>query len=193
VVCLGQVELGEGNDLGKDLATSFRSQPIEARLSQPLLLLVVIKDERGVLIRPGAASGAVTAPEQVQQILVAYLIRIIVDLDRFAMVSQILIGGILRGATCISNTGADYSGETPKLGVGSPESAQRKGSRFDTIACGRARRCGCPRFPACGRPQARLPGGLGRLSPPSQGNPHDSGRRQQQAENQYSCFGQTCH
>lgn len=53
--------------------------------------------------------------------------RVKVDLDCFGVVTHVAIGGVGSGATCVANTCSKDSLDSPKLGVGPPESAERKG------------------------------------------------------------------
>jgi hypothetical protein len=109
------------------------------------------------------------------------------------MVTQIVIGRIRRRAPGVSNAGADHAWQTPKLGVGSPESAQGKGSRLGPRGAFLvSRHLALLRWSGTrGRRQARLPGGLGRPFRPGQGKTNHSGRRQPQTEDQDGCFEQT--
>jgi hypothetical protein len=49
------------------------------------------------------------------------------------MIAHAVIGGIRLCAARIAYTGADDAGDTPKLGVWSPESAKREGGGLDVL------------------------------------------------------------
>lgn len=65
----------------------------------------------------------VTVPEQLEKLSVGYHFRVIVNLQRFSMIAEIMIGGILLFPACIAYSGSDNSSYTPEPGVGSPKSA----------------------------------------------------------------------
>ena len=69
-------------------------------------------------------------PENDQEFLVCDLSWIVVNLDRLRMAVQIVIGRVTGATASVSDTGADYSIDTPEPGVRSPESAQGEGSSF---------------------------------------------------------------
>ena len=63
-------------------------------------------------------------------------VRVIVQLQGFGMVSQIMIGGIYGRSPRISNPGAYYPFYLPKLGIRTPESSQGQGGCFQVMVPG---------------------------------------------------------
>lgn len=68
-----------------------------------------------------------TAPEEICQFAVADLSRVKFDPDRLGMVPEIAVGGISFCSPRVSDTGPRDAFDAPKLGIYSPESAERKG------------------------------------------------------------------
>ena len=66
-------------------------------------------------------------PEYIQQFRVGDLVWIVVDLDRFTMISDATVGRVGCRAARVSNPRADDTGQAPEPGVMSPESAHGKG------------------------------------------------------------------
>ena len=62
-------------------------------------------------------------PENGQEFLICDLSWIVINLDRLRMPVQIMISRVIGAAAGVSDTGADYSFNTPEPGVRSPESA----------------------------------------------------------------------
>lgn len=67
-----------------------------------------------------------TVPEKLEELRVGYKFRIVVNLQRFSMIAEIMVGGIWLFPARIAYSGSDNSRDTPEPGVGSPESAQGK-------------------------------------------------------------------
>jgi len=57
--------------------------------------------------------------------------RIKIDLNRFGVIAQPVVGRIFAAAAGVADAGADDPFDAPKLGVWSPESAQSKGRGFE--------------------------------------------------------------
>ena len=91
------------------------------------MFFIVIEDRRFVLTRPRPFPRLVALPENIQQPAIRDLGRIIVNLDRFAMVPQVVIGGILGCSSCVSNPGPNNAVNAPELSIRTPKSAQGKG------------------------------------------------------------------
>jgi len=72
----------------------------------------------------------VAIPENDQEFLICDLSWIVINLDRLRMPVQIVISRVSGTAASVSDTGADYSVNTPEPGVRSPESAQGEGRGF---------------------------------------------------------------
>jgi len=70
-------------------------------------------------------------PETVQQPLIRDLGRIEVDLNRFAVVSEVMVGGVPLGPPGIADAGSNHTLDGPKLGIGPPESPQGEGGCFE--------------------------------------------------------------
>ena len=68
----------------------------------------------------------VTVPEKLEKLSVGYHFRIIVNLQCFSMIAEIMVGGVWLFTPSIAYSGSDNSRDTPEPGVGSPESAQGK-------------------------------------------------------------------
>jgi hypothetical protein len=56
--------------------------------------------------------------------------RIKIDLNRFGVIAQPVVGRIFAAAAGVADAGTDNPFDAPKLGVRSPESAQSKGRGF---------------------------------------------------------------
>jgi hypothetical protein len=74
-------------------------------------------------------------PERTRQIFISDLGWIEVYLNRFSVIAQVVIGGILFRSPRIPDPGTNDTRDTPEPEVRSPESAKRKCGRF------RFRRC----------------------------------------------------
>lgn len=68
----------------------------------------------------------VTVPEKLEKLRVGYHSRVVVNLQRFSMIAEIMIGGAWFFPARIAYSGSDNSRDTPEPGVGAPESAQGK-------------------------------------------------------------------
>ena len=66
-------------------------------------------------------------PENIQQPFIRKLGRVEIDLDRFAVISEIMVSGVLLGSSRISNSRSNYTFDGPKLGIRAPESPQGEG------------------------------------------------------------------
>ena len=66
-------------------------------------------------------------PEDGQNIRIGNDSGIVIHLERFGVIAKAVIGWVDLFATCIASAGPYDSRETPKLGVGSPESTKREG------------------------------------------------------------------
>lgn len=123
VIVLCEREAGVRNDLRKHGAAKSRSYSLPRLICQAFLFLVVVEDDGSILARPGPVGRIVAIPEYVQQLPVGYFLRVVVDLDRLGMVSQVMIGRIFLCSSGIPYACADDARQTPELGVRSPESA----------------------------------------------------------------------
>jgi len=72
----------------------------------------------------------VARPERGEQLVVRHDARVEVELERFAVIAQVVIGRIDEIATGVADARADDSAVTPEPGVGSPESTEREGCRL---------------------------------------------------------------
>ena len=72
-----------------------------------------------------------TDPKDLDEFPVGDLGRIEIDLDGFAVIADVAVGGIGRAAARIAYPGTDDAWETPVPGVWTPESTERKGGGFD--------------------------------------------------------------
>ncbi len=70
-------------------------------------------------------------PEDFQQLGVRNLLRVVVDLNGFGVVANVLVGGVCLFAAGVAYPRADNSGCTPEPGVGAPESAQGEGGSLE--------------------------------------------------------------
>jgi len=123
VVVLGAPEPAGGADVGDD-AFAERVAGLPRQLRP---LLAVREDEAGVLARVALRARVVAAPEDVEQLLVRDDARVEVDLDRFGVVAEVLVGRGVGRAAGIADARADDAGDAPEPGVGSPESAEGEG------------------------------------------------------------------
>jgi hypothetical protein len=73
----------------------------------------------------------VSGPEDVEDFFVGGLGRVEIDLEGFGVIAELVIGGVFQSAAAEADAGAYDTGESPKLGLGFPESAQRQGGSFD--------------------------------------------------------------
>ncbi len=71
-------------------------------------------------------------PESGEEFLICDLSWIVINLDRLRMPVQIVISRVSGTAASVSDTGADYTFDTPEPGVRSPESAQGEGRGFSS-------------------------------------------------------------
>jgi hypothetical protein len=123
VIVLCEREAGVRNDLRKHGAAKARSDSFLRLLCQTFLFLVVIEDDGSILAGPGPEGRIVALPEHVQQLPIGYSLRVVIDLDRLGMVSQVMIGRIFLCSSGIPYACADDAWQTPELGIRSPESA----------------------------------------------------------------------
>jgi len=123
VIILCEREAGIRNNLRKHHASGSRGDLLLRLLCQTLLPLVVIKNYGSILPGPGAVGRIMTLPEHVQQLSISYPFRVIVDLDRFGMVAQVMVCRIFLRSAGIPYACTDNALQTPELGVRSPESA----------------------------------------------------------------------
>ena len=126
MIIFGQVELVNWHDFGMDFLVSLIFLEGFSFKRQLALLIILIKYGRHILPTPGFVSRVVALPENEEQVLVGYASRVIINLDRFAVVSDAAIGRVFFLTARISDAGSDNSVHTPELGVRSPESAHRK-------------------------------------------------------------------
>lgn len=95
------------------------------------LFLFFRMDEDDVLILgPCFVGGRVVLPVDFLQFPVRYFFWIVFQPNGFGMVPELIIGGLVFVATCITDTGSLYTFEMPVQGIGGPESAQREGGCF---------------------------------------------------------------
>lgn len=80
------------------------------------------------MVRDGRIVGR---PEDREEILEADDLGVIVDLGGLGVIAEIVVSWIARAAASIANTSPDDTGETPELGVGTPESSKGEGHRLD--------------------------------------------------------------
>ena len=78
----------------------------------------------------GATAAAIT-PDLVEQLLVADDSRIEVELERFGVIGEIVIGRIDGRAAGVADARADDSWMTPEPGVWRPESAKTERGGLD--------------------------------------------------------------
>ena len=71
------------------------------------------------------------SPEDVQQFFIRDDGGVILYLDSFSMVGNVVVAGVGGSPSRVAHTGANDAIETSKTGVWSPESAQGKGGGFD--------------------------------------------------------------
>ena len=83
----------------------------------------------------GSVLGVMTDPEEIRQFAVGYLSGIKFNLDRLGMISQIIVGGIVFCSSRVSDTSAYNAFDNPEPGIGTPESAERKGCGFCPRCC----------------------------------------------------------
>jgi hypothetical protein len=68
--------------------------------------------------------------ERGEELVVRHDARVEVELERFAVIAQVVIRRIDAGAAGIADARADDSAVTPEPGVGRPESTEREGGRL---------------------------------------------------------------
>lgn len=130
VIVLGQGERADGQDGRFDGVLPLGSHAIAAGDSELLLLVVVVEDDALILPAAGAFARIGTLPEFVEQLLERDLFRIVIDLERLGVVAEVVVGGVSLCTAREADAGADDAGQTPKLGVRRPESAEGKGGRL---------------------------------------------------------------
>ena len=70
-------------------------------------------------------------PENIQQLVIREPGEVEIDLNGFAVVSEIMVGRISFGPSGIADAGPNHALDGPKLGIGSPESPQGESGCFD--------------------------------------------------------------
>jgi len=74
--------------------------------------------------------AAMLSPEDAEQVAVRDHLWIVVDRKGFGVIAEIVVGRFLLFATAVADASAKNTIETPKLGVGAPESAEPEGRGF---------------------------------------------------------------
>ena len=92
----------------------------------PSLSFIVEPDCRHILTTESWPQRIVIIPEEVDHFFEADHVRIEVDLQRFRVISQTVIGRELLITARVADAGSIYAIDDPKLGVWSPESAKGK-------------------------------------------------------------------
>lgn len=169
VVILSPGEAVIGQDFRKNRAVKSGVKFYEACLRFFCLIRRMREDQRRVLAGPGPTCRVMRLPEDVQEDRVGNHFRVEIDLDRFCMIPYVVVGWIRLRAARIANTRSHHPLKAPEPGVRTPESAKRKGGRFQkTIVCFFVHR---PFFPPSSMsrfsplPGLRFPDGPGNAAP----------------------------
>jgi len=126
-------EFGDRDNLSFDIADGYSESLsfFDTRiLSDFLLPLVLIENSIHVLSAAVTEFAAMRFPEVAEQLVVTDDCGIVVDRDGFRVIGEGVVIWLFFAATTISNTGAQYTFETPKLGIRTPESSHTEGCRF---------------------------------------------------------------
>ena len=107
------------------------------------LAFVVVEDGASILIADAHTDEIALSLGDIQQLFIRDDTRIEVDLDGFGMVSDASVGGVGRLPAAVADSSAKDAVETPKLGVGAPESAEGKSGGLILTGCGAVYRGGC--------------------------------------------------
>ena len=94
--------------------------------------------------------GLWLAKKTLTEILVRDHLRIVVELDRLGVVTQVVVGGVVRGAPGVADPGPYHSVEAAKLGLAAPESAQGERGRLEDAWCGRIHEWNLQKGRGCG-------------------------------------------
>ena len=82
-----------------------------------------------VLPPPGLAGGPMVFPKEGQQIGIADALRIIIHLNGFRVIADVVIGGVRRPSAGVTDTGPNNPFQGPELGLDAPESPQTESRR----------------------------------------------------------------
>jgi hypothetical protein len=135
MVSLGQIKLNKGDDFGKDFSFHGGCFTVSCLQCQSFLFLVVKEDGGHVLSLPGRPCRIVAGPKDVQEFLIRDFAGVVVDLDRFSVIAQVIIRGILFRSSRITDASSNNTGDEPEPSIRTPESPHCKGRR---LRCGRS-------------------------------------------------------
>src|SRR5207253_1254504 len=139
VIILSLIESRSGNNLRDDrLPICSRLSALFLRTLSRGLLFGVMIENRGTILRsrvgplPVQLRGIVVLPENVQQLFIRNLGRIIVDLDRFGMPgairTNIFVRRILHLPTRVTDAGGDHARQLAEGRFHSPKTSCSKSS-----------------------------------------------------------------
>ena len=97
----------------------------------------MIEDGIHILTAPLPLPRSVAFPEYDQQLIVCDAPRVVIDLNRLRVVSDIAVIRVFSGSSAIPHTRSDDTRKNPEPGFDSPESPQTEGSGLKSI--GRSR------------------------------------------------------
>lgn len=123
VIVLSPPETIDRADFGVDPLAETRLHLFAHPPRRGQLIGVGAEDGGAVLRAPGRPGRPVAFEEDPQDLIEADDGRVEVDLQRFGMAFEVVVGGLRNRAAAIPNPSAPDAGKTPKLGVGMPESA----------------------------------------------------------------------
>lgn len=126
MVALGQVKYVQRQNRCLDDLAQPAGHRISGHVNDLSLRLVVVPDRCHVLSAESPPQRIVIIPEEFDDFLETDHFRIKVDLQSFCMVSQIVISRRFRFAPRVTHASSIHAFDDPKLGVWSPESAERK-------------------------------------------------------------------
>ncbi len=123
VILLRRVKASRRQDLREERGACLLRESLPARKGLPFLLIIEVKEQRLVLSFPGPEPGGVTVPEKIQQLFEGDQPGVVLYQNRFRMISQVMIGGMIFCPPGIACPGAEYPFQKPEPGVRSPESS----------------------------------------------------------------------
>lgn len=124
MVVLGRVEGFAKHNLGATPRSS--AFLLDPTLCQGKLRLIVAED-RGAILRRACSRRHVARPELIEERFVGDEAWVVDQVHSFRVVRQVVIGGRCRRSSRVPNLRVENTVETPKPGVGAPESAKCKG------------------------------------------------------------------
>src|SRR5436309_3119107 len=145
MVLLGRVERGRRHDLGRDRAAEALGETLLRLLRETALRVVVVEDRGSILVAVVAElrlrrERVDVVPEDVEQLRVADLARVVDDLDRFGVSGaarrHLLVGGVPGVAAGVADGGREDALQLLEGGLHAPEAPAGEGRRGALLRAG---------------------------------------------------------